>query len=145
LNPTNGEPINPLDAFDRVNGAGQGGVHIRDIYVTLNGKSMFVNGTAPGTLAGGNATINVSNYYVSALNPASIQLGVNSYAMTGLHESIHHGSNLGFGDAQLAQAAYNLMSPDRQAGATLPNGSDVVANSRFWDKELEGNCDPLKR
>ncbi len=76
-----------------------------------------VSGTVGGSISTHNATINISPVSVSSFAGVSVHRGAQlGYLMMGLHETIHHaGKNGYYSDAALAAAAFNLMTPERQA------------------------------
>jgi RHS repeat-associated protein len=133
---------NALNLFNTINGR-QGGVVFED-NLRVGGRS------AAGTVSGaiGNSAsppvvhIQTSVLIAGPLTPAIISATQHSYAMTAIHETIHHaGMNGYYSDEQLARAAYRLTG----APGLPEDGADVFEWSGYWDSVLQSKCPPVRK
>jgi hypothetical protein len=119
---------NALDLFDRV---GQAGFKLKKIKYAgesdFNGnrRVVYIN---PGSLSGAEDDRHLEHYR-------------NGYAVTALNELMHHARKSGvYTDAQLAAAAFRLLTPDEQLKNPLPRSNGVEANSKYFHPLFNLHC-----
>jgi hypothetical protein len=65
----------------------------------------------------------------------------NAYAVIALNELMHHARKSGiYTDAQLAAAAFRLLTPDEQLKKPLPPSNNVEANSKYFHPLFNLHC-----
>ena len=113
--------------------------------VSISFGEAKVGDVVVGGLAGGSIDSNNGTILIGPPGPGLIPKSW--YAYTGLHEGIHHTSGSVFSDRQLAEASFNLMTPEMKAKLPLPQrtafstGLDyILANSRYWNTQLQAHC-----
>jgi RHS repeat-associated protein len=132
---------NALNLFNTINGR-QGGVVFKD-NLRVGGRP--AGGTVSGAI--GNAAsppvvhIQTSFLIAGTLTPAIISATQHSYAITAIHETIHHaGRNGYYTDEQLARAAHALTG----APGLPMDGADAFEWSGYWDNVLKSICPPRR-
>jgi hypothetical protein len=133
---------NVLTLFNTINGR-QGGVVFED-NLRVGGRS------AGGTISGeiGNSAsppvVHIQTLFLIAgpLHPAIVSATQHSYAITAIHETIHHaGRNGYYSDEQLARAAHTLPG----APGLPKDGADAFEWSGYWNTVLKSKCPPVRK
>lgn len=135
IRPASYDPFELITMINR----GRGGF-IFDTSVTAGG------GVANGTMAGGDAevVIGARALRTGRLDAKHIRQGQIQYAITALHEIIHHaGWSRPYDDRELARAASHVTGvslPKLPSNASREEVSERM--NRFWHSQLEKACRP---
>ena len=127
---TNGKAFSDdaLDLFDRVGQSGFKLKKIKDSGQTNfegNRRVVYIN---PGTLSGGEDERHLNH-------------DMNAYAVTALNELMHHARKSGiYTDRMLAEAAFQLLTPEERLNNPLPKSKSENANSEYFHPLFNNHC-----